>query len=747
MFRQPDMVTFAWGIVLGLAVCAPLLGVQRVFLLDWTIGPHAVVASSSALGLNGGLTTGILGSAMLAVLNRIIGSASTWLLIFAFFPIAVVGAGRLAGKSRWSRVAAGTLYAVNPFVFNRLYAGHIALLLGYALLPFATVVALRSVSDRPFRWTIVALWWALLTALSPHFAWIFGVIVVGVALLSLRAAGLSFRRLFGWVVTIGGVFAITNSYIYLPHSVTNLSSSVGQASLDLYKTTGDPHLGLFPNVLALYGFWRVGPGPELPKDAIGGWAFLLVAILAIVLYGLWGALRKPRAQDSSKTSAFGVSDAIVGDETGVASWTSSSESLRYPLLQDQRSVACLLVFVGIIGYFLALGSQGPTGGLFTWAYDHVPFFSIMREPQKFLMLLALAYAVLFGWGVERLRKQNFPSQSIGALSATLLLGVALPLGYSANIFNGLGRQIVPSPLPSSYATADAIMGSGPGNILYLPWHLYMSYPFSDGRVINNVGPSSFRRNVISGDDVELGDVETQSTSPRSSYLVSLFNNAATIKSFGALVEPLGVRYVVLAKTVDWHSYNRWFNKQNDLRRIFTSSSLIVWQNEDYGGIGLVAPKLTTVSGTRDLLIIAAQHALGSRAFVDSSAAKNSPTTNNVNSSSAALLPSSTSSMRVKEISPIAYEIGPGSPGWANVDVPFQKGWSFDGVPARQSAEGTVIVRVGKKGGFLIFSPWSRVRLGYIISVSTFLGIFALILLDRRRHFRRPPFDAWGAKRI
>lgn len=187
-FRRPDLVTFLWGVTLGLAVCAPLLGAKRVFLLDWTIGPHVVVANSSALGLNGGLTTGILGSTIMAVLNRIIGSASTWLLIFAFFPIAVVGAGRLAGRSSLSRVAAGTLYAVNPFVFNRLYAGHIALLFGYALLPFATAAALRSVDDRPFRWTIVALWWSLLTALSPHFAWIFGVIVVGVALFRFVAA-------------------------------------------------------------------------------------------------------------------------------------------------------------------------------------------------------------------------------------------------------------------------------------------------------------------------------------------------------------------------------------------------------------------------------------------------------------------------------------------------------------------------------------------------------------------------------
>jgi hypothetical protein len=458
----------------------------------------------------------------------------------------------------------------------------------------------------------------------------------------------------------------------------------------------------------------------------------MVAILAIVLYGVWGALRKFEAKVPTKASASDAKESNVNEKT---SMNSSKYRLapRYPLLLDQRSVACLLLFVGLAGYFLALGSQGPTGGLFTWAYNNVPFFSIMREPQKFLMLLALAYAVLFGWGMERLRNQNFSSQSIGALGATLLLGVALPLGYSANMFNGLGRQIGPSPLPSSYARADAIMGNGPGNILYLPWHLYMAYPFANGRVINNVGPSSFRRNVISGDNLELGNIQTQSTSPRSSYLVSLFANSAKIKSFGALVGPLGVRYVVLAKTVDWAFYDRWFNGQNDLRRIYASSSLVVWQNEDYDGVGLVAPKLTSVSGLSGLLNLERQHALGSRVMVDSVGARNLSITKHVNSNAAALSTVSAASLRVKQISPVTYEVGPGPRGWASIDVPYQKGWSFNGVPVRQSAEGTVLVRVGKQRGILTFTPWFRVRLGYIVSGATFLGILSLILLDRRRN--------------
>jgi hypothetical protein len=91
----------------------------------------------------------------------------------------------------------------------------------------------------------------------------------------------------------------------------------------------------------------------------------------------------------------------------------------------------------------------------------------------------------------------------------------LPLGYTATIFDGLSGQISTTPLPSAYQRANALMGDGEGNILYLPWHLYMEYPFTEGRVVANVAPTSFSRNVISGDDVQVDEVATQSTSPRS----------------------------------------------------------------------------------------------------------------------------------------------------------------------------------------------------------------------------------------
>ena len=74
-------------------------------------------------------------------------------------------------------------------------------------------------------------------------------------------------------------------------------------SLDLYRTTGDPHYGLFVNVAGLYGFWRLGPGPQLPKAVVVGWPLLLLAIPVVAGVGAVTALRRPGPGHSATRGA------------------------------------------------------------------------------------------------------------------------------------------------------------------------------------------------------------------------------------------------------------------------------------------------------------------------------------------------------------------------------------------------------------------------------------------------------------
>lgn len=678
------------GLVIGLGVCWPMLGGRPLFLLDWVVGPHPAWPSTAMVGLDGGLTTGVLGGVIMTLLVRGAGEAVTWAVLLAFFPVAALGAGRLVGVARpvraagawlWGPLAAATLYCVNPWVFNRIYAGQLALLAGYALLPFAVASALKATENlelrRPVGWIGPVLWWAALTAISPHYVWIYGVVLVAVVVVSRPWNW----RLVAWLATSTAAMAVLSLYILLPHGATRLPTKVGAASLEIYRTSADPHLGLLPNVAALYGFWRIGPGPVLPKNVVAGWPFLMAAMLVVIVAGyLAVAGHRPRPQ---------LPDHPAGDDDHLAD--------QRGMLGARRRLAWVLVVSGVAGYFLALGSQGPTGALFRWAYNTVPFFDIMREPQKFLMLTALAYAVGLGWGVERLvgsprneqpagqsgpSRTELPRRRAGSWVAAVAIGVVLPLAYSPTIFDGLAGQIGPSTVPAGYRQADRLMGDGPGRILYLPWHLYESQPFTGGRVVANVGASFFRRSAITGQNVQVGLVQTQSTSQTGAYLTHLYSIAEGLRDFGADVAALGVKYVVLAKTADWRS-DLWLGHQSDLHLVFGDASLLVWKNFAYHGPG---------------------------------------------QRSGAARP-------VRQLSLVAYQIPSGAPGVAGIDATYQKGWRLDGRKGRPSPEGTVEFAVGHAGGIARFQPWGLVKLGYALSGGVFVILAVMLGWDTSRRRR------------
>ena len=692
--RRPNTVALFIGLGIAVAVCYPFFRPGSLFLLDWVVGPHVGNVTAQTLGLSGGLTANAPSVTIEALLFHLIHGPATWLPLAVFFPLAAYSMSRLVGGSLWCRVGAATLYAVNPFVFNRIFVGHIPLLIGYALLPLATRSALTARSASRLGLLTPALWWAVLTALSVHFCWIYGAVMLVVACSSRRDIVRGIR----WLAINLVAFALSCAYLLVPQFATNLPLTIGQGSLANFRTAADPHLGLLANVVGLYGFWRAGPGPVLPKNDLAGWPLILLALLLIAAAGAYAMVvnRHDDLEEDFRT----------------------------------RRMAGVLLAIGALGIVLAMGDQGPTGGLFRLAYDHVPFFNIMREPEKFSMLYAMALAVFFGRGVQALMDRTTDYRRASQYTVGVLLCVGLPLSYTPTIFGGLNGQIALSQLPSSWATADALMGSGAGKILALPWHQYLEYGFTDGRIIANAAQSSFTRDVIAGDNLQVADFASNSTSPRSKYLQSLFNDGGQLRDFGALVAPLGVQYIVLAKTADWPSY-KWLTRQRDLHLVMTSKSLEVFQNLSFEGVGGRYRTVESVSSVTQLETIAAGTHLSLAPFVLSRTAQ-------------AGAVGQRRSAVVKQVSPVEFEVAPGTPGWVALDAPFERGWSAGTSKVRVSAEGDVLVKVGGERTAIDFSPWHLVRMGYAISA---LWIVLLILLsgaETASRRRRAPQESPGA---
>ena len=493
-------------------------------------------------------------------------------------------------------------------------------------------------------------------AISGSFAWVCGVLLLAVVLAHRRRLAA-----LGWAATVGLCFSPTLAYVFLPQSATSLPLTVGSYDLSAFQTMGDPQVGLFGNVAGLYGFWRTGPGPVLPKYYVSGWFVLLLAVLVVVAAGAVTALR------DVQTTGTTESDRDTRRRGGVR--------------LDRRMVASVVVIGAVVGFFLALGSQGPTGPVFRWAYVHVPFFNIMREPEKFSMLLALGYAACFGWGIERWANSFAPGRRILGVVALFVVALGLPLAYTPTIFDGLDGQIATSHLPASWTQGEQITGSRTGDLLFFPWHLYLAFPFAGGRVIANPAPSSFTGEVISGNNLELGALYSDSTSSRSAFIQRLITEGGGGGTFGQQIAPLGVQYVALAKTVDWRSY-QWLSRQSDLHLVLDTPSLELWENTAYLGLG---------------------HRGGES---------------------------------VVRLSPVAYRIPPGQPGWVSVAVAYQPGWSLNGHPARSSSGGVVSVWAGASGGVLRYRPWTFAWAGDVISLGLVLALALALAIGNARRNRR-----------
>jgi hypothetical protein len=613
------------GVVLAAGVCYPFAD-GRLLLLDFVSGPRQPLLPAEAFGLNDALTGGVPFAIGCALLDRILGQAGSVVPAVIFFPLATTGAARLLRTAVLpARLGAGLFYAVNPLVFDRLYAGQLGVLLGYALLPFA-VDALLNAAERPHGVARAASWSAAAVMMSEHFAWILVPVTAGILLTrphrvpaSLRLAGAAL-----------GAAAIS-SYLLVAPALAGTRPAGALAQLAAYRTQADPRLGLLVNVAGLYGFFR--PGPTEPKNLLSGWPAVLAALLLVAAVGYVAVLR----------------DAA------------------------HRRNALAVLAAGVTGYFLALGDQGPTGGLFRLAYEHVPGFVMMREPDKFVVLTALAYAYGFGQGIAWLTIQ---SRGKGAQLAAITLAGVLPLAYTPNLFGGLGGQVKASTLPTSWFVAERIAGQD--TVLSLPWREYFATPFTDQRTIANPAALYFAGTVLTSQNPG-SDYAFTAEDPEHIFLDKVIGPPVDPQTTQAALAGLGIGFVVLAKVADWRDFADVVDVPG-IRLVYSSPTLDLFS---------VRP---TAQETQD-------------------------------------------DRRIRRLDPVDYQVLPGHPGVVALPVPYSPGWAIDGRPAVELVDGQAGVLAPAGGGVVHYAPSSGVLASEIGSVGAALAVAGVAFMERRRRRR------------
>ncbi len=162
------------GLTFGLLVVGPWTHGGYLLLLDWLTAPHQA-ATPGLSGLDPTSLDAMPYRIATQHLRDLVGAQVTgWLVVLLYFPVAAGGVSALAGGRRWRRHPAALLVVCNPFVADRIRAGHVGFLFSVALLTWLLSSAVHARRrDKPFA-ARPAGWYAMAMAVSPHGAWLGG---------------------------------------------------------------------------------------------------------------------------------------------------------------------------------------------------------------------------------------------------------------------------------------------------------------------------------------------------------------------------------------------------------------------------------------------------------------------------------------------------------------------------------------------------------------------------------------------
>jgi hypothetical protein len=543
-----------WAAFLTVLVAGPWLLPGYLFGTDWP-GPRrfefpSSVSSETVVYAVLALTSGALGA-------EVTGKLFVFGVLFASAALAfraVPAKGFLPGA------VGATIYLINPFVYGRLHYGQLFVLAAYAALPW-TALRLRVLVADPKVGAafLAATSLALIGVLSLHFLLVAAALYAAVVISYVLAARPMVPFLKRLAVPLGVAFLATlaaSAYWLIPllrgtGSEGARLARIGLGDVNAFAVIPDERLGLLPNLLGLYGFWAESAGRfDSMKLFVPVWPAILSALLILCGIGAFATLRRR--------------DHLL------APWVAG------------------LLAAAVVALLLEMGVSHPlTAGLVTWLNANISLYRGMRDAGKWASLLALVYSQLGALGaaaiVDWLRKQA-PSElrSEWVTSTAVALLLALPLYYGNGLLYGAHGQIKPSQYPAGWYAADRLLASdsNPGRTLFLPWHEYLGFSFirNQNKVVAPPGPSFFSVPLLVSADPELPGV----VPPEDSDQIALYNlvREGSTGKWAQVLADHKVKYVMLAREVDWNSYN-YLNEQPGLTLIKDFNSILLYRNNLY----------------------------------------------------------------------------------------------------------------------------------------------------------------------
>ncbi len=531
------------------------LGIGYVMTLDMSWGPIRPLGDEVR-------NTWLLNWVIATLQAFIPGFIVQKVILLALFVLAGVGAHHLAAEIKMGKgnhqatllYAAGFLYMINPFMYTRFVAGQWLVMAGYALLPWAVRAVWRLLQQPSAKAAVKAGGWLAAICLTSIHAMGFLPFII-IVLLAVSGRD-HIRAKLGWLTAMGLALILVNLFWLVPlltggSSITSDIASFDSSQMKAFATHGTV-LGNVPlSALLLSGFWADTELRYILPQATGWlWGVLAVIVLGLVLVGIYRVVR----------------------------------------LRDRLGLALLIL--GAIAWYLSMGIAWEGSRAVTqWLADTVPMYAGYREPQKWLMLLALAYAYLLVHGAvllyERLqvlgKRKTITRAHAQQMGAGLIAVVLLvPFAWTPLELFGANRQLRSVQYPVGWQQAkDALAMRGVDDdtkIVVLPWHMYMTMQFV-GRTAANPAPNYFEGDIITSNNPELRGLPFETGGPVEDYM-----NYEFLPSRGQSevtrhkLRQLGVEYILLLKEADYGRYE-WLGSLKGLDRVVDNEDVRVYKVE------------------------------------------------------------------------------------------------------------------------------------------------------------------------
>jgi hypothetical protein len=223
-----------------------------------------------------------------------------------------------------------------------------------------------------------------------------------------------------------------------------------------------------------------------------------------------------------------------------------------------------IVFVPILAVATSIESLD-------FMYKYIPFYTGLREPHKWTMLLIPIYLIAMFFGLRN-------TSHLENKNSVIIFFILLLFIFQYKFLFGFWGQMRAVEYPSSWYKIEEIIKKEnlekystecAGENLFLPWHLYMSFKFA-GNVIANPATYFFSCPIVSGTNMEFGGIfDNNKNDTSTKYGFWLFEDNKNLP-------PNETNFIIVSKDVDFERYN-WLRERGFIQNIFEDDNLILYK--------------------------------------------------------------------------------------------------------------------------------------------------------------------------